>query len=538
MGFAPAPDARHPMNEARQLLKSAGVIGGATMLSRVLGFVRDMVVARAFGASHVADAFYVAYRIPSLLRELFAEGSMSAAFVPVFTQTLTTESREEARRLARAAFSLILVIVTTMTVLGIALAPWLVAVIAPGFGDDPGKAALTTDLTRIMFPYLLWISLAALAMGMLNSVRAFAAPALSPALFNLAIIAAVLLLAPFLDEPVLAVACGVFIGGLAQLLVQLPSLRRTDLALGWLWQPSHPGLRRMGLLLIPTLVGLSVSQVNIFINTLLASYLAQGSVTYLYYAMRLVQFPLGVFGVALSTALLPTLSTHAAKQDATGLRETMAFGLRLIMFITIPAMIGLIALRTPIIHVLFQHGKFEAADTVGTASAVLGYTVGLWAFAGVRVVAPVFYARQDTKTPVIVAAASVMVNIGLSLVLMGPFGHGGLALATAVASCVNFVVLLVVLRRGLGPFGGRALARSAALAVLASAPAGLIGWGMSGLAIWDTAGAWTMKMALLSAAIAGSAAAYGALHALWRTEEARAVWDLVKRRRARATPPS
>jgi putative peptidoglycan lipid II flippase len=523
------------MNETRQVVRAAGIIGGATLLSRVLGFVRDMVVARAFGASQVADAFYVAYRIPSLLRELFAEGSMSAAFVPVFTQTLTTESREEARRLARAAFSLILVVVTIVTVLGIALAPWLVAVIAPGFGDDPGKAALTTDLTRIMFPYLLWISLAALAMGVLNSVRAFAAPALSPALFNLAIIGSVFALAPFLDEPVLSVACGVFIGGLAQLLVQLPSLRRADMSLGWLWQPSHPGLKRMGLLLIPSLVGLSVSQVNIFINTLLASFLAQGSVTYLYYAMRLVQFPLGVFGVALSTALLPTLSTHAAKEDVAALRDTMAFGLRLILFITIPAMVGLIALRTPIIHVLFQHGKFVAADTAGTASALLGYTVGLWAFAGVRVVVPVFYARQDTRTPVLVAAASVLVNIGVSLALMGPWGHGGLAFATAVSSCVNFIVLLIVLRRRLGPFGGRRVARSAALALVASAPAAVIGWVVSGLSVWKDSGAWALKIALISAAIAGSAAAYGLLHAAWKTDEARAVWDLIKRRRARAT---
>ncbi|HET8759763.1 MAG TPA: murein biosynthesis integral membrane protein MurJ [Nitrospiria bacterium] len=522
------------MNEARRVVRAAGVIGAATFLSRVLGFVRDMVVARAFGASQVADAFYVAYRIPSLLRELFAEGSMSAAFVPVFTQTLTTDSREEARRLARAAFSLILVIVATVTVIGMAIAPWLVAVIAPGFGDDPGKAALTADLTRIMFPYLLWISLAALAMGVLNSVRAFAAPALSPALFNLAIIATVFGLAPLLAEPVLAVAWGVFIGGLAQLAVQIPSLQRAGMGLGWFWQPTHPGLAKMGALLIPTLVGLSVSQVNIFINTLLASYLAQGSVTYLYYAMRLVQFPLGVFGVALSTALLPTLSTHAAKQDEAALRETLAFGLRLILFITIPAMIGLIALRTPIIHVLFQHGRFTAADTAGTAVALLGYSVGLWAFAGVRVVVPVFYARQDTKTPVVVAAAAVLVNVGLSLVLMGPLAHGGLALATAIASCVNFTVLLVVLRTRLGPFGGRRVVRSAAIALVASAPAAVIGWGVSGLSLWNVPGAWTEKVALISVAIAASAGAYALLHTLWKTDEATAVWDLLKRRAARS----
>lgn len=524
------------MNEARQVVRAAGVIGAATLLSRVLGFVRDMVVARAFGASHVADAFYVAYRIPSLLRELFAEGSMSSAFVPVFTQTLTTDSREEARRLARAAFSVILVLVATVTMLGVVLAPWLVAVIAPGFGDAPGQVALTTDLTRIMFPYLLWISLAALAMGVLNSVRAFAAPALSPALFNLAIIAAVFLLAPFLDEPVHAVAWGVFVGGLAQLLVQLPSLHRAGMALGWLWQPDHPGLKRMGLLLIPTLVGLSVSQVNIFINTLLASYLARGSVTYLYYAMRLVQFPLGVFGVALSTALLPTMSSHAAKQNLAALRDTLGFGLRLILFIAIPAMVGLITLRTPIIHVLFEHGKFVAADTAGTAAALFGYTVGLWAFAGVRVVVPVFYARQDTKTPVVVAALAVLANVVLSLLLMGPLAHAGLALATALASTLNFVVLLVVLRRRLGPFGGLRVARSAGLALAASLPVALIGWWVSGLTIWSQPGAWILKIALVSAAIAASAGAYALAHTVWKTEEAREVWELLKRRRGRAAP--
>ncbi len=526
------------MNETRQVVRAAGVVGAATLLSRVLGFVRDMVVARAFGASHVADAFYVAYRIPSLLRELFAEGSMSAAFVPVFTQTLTSESREEARRLACAAFSLILVVVAAVTVLGIAFAPWIVAVIAPGFGDDPGKTALTTDLTRIMFPYLLWISVAALAMGVLNSLRAFAAPALSPALFNLSIIAAVFLLAPWLDEPVTAVAWGVVVGGLAQVLVQVPSLRRTGMGLGWRWQPDHAGLRRMGKLLVPTLVGLSVSQVNIFINTLLASFLARGSVTYLYYAMRLVQFPLGVFGVALSTALLPTMSTHAAKQDLAAVRDTLAFGLRLILFITIPAMIGLIALRIPIVHVLFEHGRFVAKDTAGTAAAVLGYTVGLWAFAGVRVVVPAFYARQDTRTPVIAAALSVLANVALSLALMGPLAHAGLALATAAGSALNFVLLLAVLRRRLGPFGGRRVARSAGLALLASLPIAAIGWGVSGLDIWQQPGRWLVKTALIGAAVGLSAGGYAWMQSAWKNEEAAMVWETLRRRRGKPTPPA
>lgn len=508
------------------------MIGAATFLSRVLGFVRDMVVARAFGASHVADAFYVAYRIPSLLRELFAEGSMSAAFVPVFTHTLATQSREEAQRLARAAFSLILVVVSAITMLGVLFAPAIVSVIAPGFGDDPGKSALTAHLTRVMFPYLLWISLAALAMGVLNSLRAFAAPALSPALFNLSIIATVVFLAPFLDEPVVAVAWGVSLGGIAQLAVQIPSLRRLGMGFAWSWQPDHPGLRRMGALLLPTLAGLSVSQVNIFINTLLASYLVQGSVTYLYYAMRLVQFPLGVFGVALSTALLPTLSSQAAKGDVQALRETVSFGLRLILFISLPAMIGLIMLRTPIVHLIFQHGRFGAADTAGTASALLYYTVGLWAFAGVRVIVPVFYARQDTATPVIAAILAVAANIGASLALMGPLGHGGLALATALASALNFLVLLTVLHRRLERFGGRRIARSALQSLIASLPIAVIGGLISSMTIWTQSGAWMAKVILIAGGIGASAASYGALQALWRNEEARFVWQMLRRRSA------
>lgn len=526
-----------PTTEHRRVAKAAGVIGAATFLSRVLGFVRDMVVARAFGASHVADAFYVAYRIPSLLRELFAEGSMSAAFVPVFTRTLATRSREEARQLARAAFSLILIGVTTLTIIGMACAPWIVALIAPGFADDPGKAALTTDLTRIMFPYLLWISLAALAMGVLNSLRAFAAPALSPALFNLSIIVAVWVLAPLLAEPVAAVAWGVFFGGLAQFLVQLPGLRRFGMGLGWRWQPDHPGLRTMGSLLVPTLAGLSVSQVNIFINTLLASYLAVGSVTYLYYAMRLVQFPLGVFGVALSTAILPTLSLHAAKQDLVALRETIGFGLRLIFFITIPAMTGLIALRTPLVHVLFEHGRFLSTDTAGTALAVACYTAGLWAFAGVRVIVPVFYARHDTTTPVVAAVIAVAANVGLSLVLMTPLAHGGLALATALASALNFVMLIGALRRTLGAFGGRRIAYSAAQSLAASVPIGLIGWMVSALPIWQVPGAWIEKILVITVAVGTSAAGYALLHLAWKNEEGRFVWAMVSRRFSRKTPP-
>jgi putative peptidoglycan lipid II flippase len=292
----------------------------------------------------------------------------------------------------------------------------------------------------------------------------------------------------------------------------------------------------MGILLAPTLVGLSVSQLNIFLNTLLASFLARGSVTYLYYAMRLVQFPLGVFGVALSTALLPTLSSQAAKGKTQALRDTLSFGLRLILFITIPAMIGLIALRTPIIHLLFEHGRFLAVDTAATARALLCYTVGLWAFAGVRVVVPVFYAQHDTKTPVITAIVAVAANIGLSLALMGPLGHSGLALATALASVLNMAILLVVLRRRLGRFGGRRIARSALQSIAAALPTVVVGGAISALEVWTEPGVWPTKGAILLVGIGASAGSYVGIQMAWRNPEARFVWELVTRRRAGAAP--
>ena len=327
--------------ERKQLVKSAGVIGIATFSSRILGFIRDIVLARLFGASAAADAFFVAYRIPSLLRELFAEGSMSAAFIPIFSEYLARRSHRDAWELASAAFTTLLTVLTGVSVLGIVIAPWLVPLIAPGFGNDPGKLALTTLLTQIMFPYLLFIGLSALAMGVLNSIRSFAAPAFSPVMFNVVIITSALLLAPLFSQPILAVAGGVVVGGLMQFLIQLPALRKAGLLFGWRSDPGHEGVRRVGRLMAPALIGLSVTQINILVGTILASYFPGGP-TYLFYGMRLIQFPLGVFGVALATAVLPSLATQAAKGNLDELRETLGFGLRLIFFIIFPAMIGLI----------------------------------------------------------------------------------------------------------------------------------------------------------------------------------------------------
>jgi len=458
---------------------------------------------------------------------------MSAAFIPVFSEYLTKRTKRDAWELASAAFTTLLTILTGVCVLGILAAPWVVTLIAPGFSGDAEQQARTTLLTRIMFPYLLCIGLAALAMGVLNSVRSFAAPAFSPVLFNIAIIASAFLLAPLFAEPILAVAFGVVVGGFAQFLSQMPALRKAELLFGWRFDFAHEGVRRIGWLMAPALLGLSVTQINILVSTILASYFPGGP-TYLFYGMRLIHFPLGIFGVALATALLPSLSTQAAKGELDALRGTLGFGLRLIFFMIAPAMVGLILLRVPIVHLFFEHGRFTAADTQGTAAAVLAYAVGLWAFAGVRIVVSAFYSLQDTRTPVLVAAVALAANIALSLLLMGPLRHAGLALATALSAILNMGLLVVFLARRLGAFGWEAILRSHARVLLASVPIVLTCLWIAGLAVWAQPGAWAAKTVMLIVGIGISVGGYVTVHALLGSDELDFLWGLVRRRLARA----
>ena len=514
-------------DENHTVVKAAGLIGAATFSSRILGFVRDMVLARLFGATPAADAFFVAYRVPNLLRELFAEGSMSSAFIPVFTEYHQRRGKADAWELASAVFTTLLTILTGLTLLGILAAPAIVWLLAPGFHDLPDKLATTTWLTRVMFPYLLFISLAALAMGVLNSVRAFAAPAFSPVLFNVCIISAAFFLSPLLNEPIFGVAIGVVVGGAAQFFMQLPGLKTRGLLFGWRFQPRHPGVVRIGKLLVPSLLGMSVTQVNITVSTILASFFA-GAPTYLFYGMRLIQFPLGIFGVALATAILPTLSAQATRGALDELRVTLGFGLRMILFIILPAMVGLILLRVPIVHLFFEHGTFTADDTAATATAVLCYAVGLWAFAGVRIIVAAYYSLQDTKTPAIAAVTAVLANIALSLVLMGPLRHAGLALATALASMVNGTILVAVLNRRLGGVDWGSILKSAGRVMLATAPVVAACLWVAGAAVWTHQGEWIAKSVMLFVAIGLSITGYIAVHALLRSDELDALWGMVR----------
>ncbi|MFQ5949438.1 MAG: murein biosynthesis integral membrane protein MurJ [Nitrospiria bacterium] len=519
---------------------SAGIVALGTFTSRILGFVRDMVLAKIFGASLVADAFYVAYRIPNLLRELLAEGSMSAGFIPVFTEYLTNKGRNEAKELARAAFTILFLVLSVIVSIGILLSPQIITVIVPGFLGDPRKFQLTTGLTRIMFPFLFFISMAALAMGILNSTRHFAPPAFSSASFNVVSILILLGLTPLLPEPVYAAAIGVTLGGVAQCLIQLPTLIREGFSLSFRRPifPLHHGVVRIGKLLLPTTVGLSVTQVNILVNTLLASYLPVGSVSYLYYGLRLIHFPLGIFAIAIATALLPTLSEQASKGDTEALRQSFSFGLRLVFFITFPAMLGLILFRTHIVHLLFEHGEFDRLATQGTADAVLFYSLGLWAFAGVRILVPVFYSFQDTKTPVKIAVISMLLNLLLNILLMFPLKHRGLALATSLSATFNFSFLLVLLKRRIGWIDGKRIILSHLKAALASLTMLIPFFWMRNQAVWESGGRWEIKTVILFTVILASVLMYFFVQALLKSEEVLFLAGLLKerlKRRSRQT---
>ena len=523
------------MDTKGTIARSAGIISLATFISRVLGYAKDMILARYFGATGISDTFFVAFRIPNLLRELFAEGSMSSAFIPVLTEYRTHQGDEEAKRLVRITFTFMLICAGLFCVAGTIFAPELVTLIAPGFLGDAGKFSQTVLLTRIMFPFLLFISLAALVMGALNTRRVFFVPALAPAMLNVTIILVVLTLVPLLHQPIIAVAVGVTLGGLVQCGFQLPAFFRRGYDLRMDFQFRHPGLKKMSILIMPATMGMAVAQVNIFVSTILASYLAQGSITYLYYSMRLIQFPIGIFGVAMGMAVLPTLSEHAVRGEMDKLREDFSFALRLLFFITVPAMIGLIALREPVVNILFQRGMFDYGATVGTADALLFYATGIWAIVGVRIVTATFYSLNDTRTPVKVAAAAVVINIIMSLLLMNPLKHSGLAFANAIASSVNFILLFYFLRRRLGRIDAKRILKSFIKICVASIIMGVLGWRVLHGEMWTASGRVVEKTLYLSGTIAACVGIYLTISFLLKGDEMNYLYDRVKDRLRRGT---
>ncbi|BBD08815.1 murein biosynthesis integral membrane protein MurJ [Desulfovibrio ferrophilus] len=506
-------------SHSKTVAKNAAVVGGATLASRILGFLRDLIIAFALGAGPMADAFFVAFRLPNLLRRLFGEGSLTMAFVPVFTRTREDSGEAEAHTFARSALVWLVLILGVITACAGLLAKPLVLVVAPGFADDPQLVAVTAELVRICFPYIIFISGVALCMGILNSSGHFLAPALAPCILNTVLIASALAGVAMGWSVPHCLAWGVVLAGLGQWLLQQPYLARLGFSWRGPWSFSNPGVKKTGKLMLPTVFGAAVYQINIILGTVLASFLAVGSISYLYYADRLVQFPLGVFGVAVSTAALPSLSLLAAKGQMDDFRQTLSASLRLTLFISLPAAAGLIGLSEPIVSLLFGRGAFSAEAVSMTAWALVGYGVGLPAFAMVRPLVSACYALQDTRTPVRAAVVSLLVYVISGVTLMQVMDHVGLALATTISSWVNAGLLLRGLNRHLGRWAD--FWRQVALFVALSLVMGAAAWLTIGL------GRWAVALVPLWGV------GYGVATWLLKVPEARMVVDVLRRRLGR-----
>jgi putative peptidoglycan lipid II flippase len=455
------------------------------MTSRILGVVREQVLAAMFGAGNAMDAFNVAFRIPNLMRDLFAEGAMSAAFVPTFTRKLTKDGKASAWRLGNYVVNALVVITGILVVIGIVFAEPLVTAFAGEYREVPGKLELTVLLTRIMLPFLTLAALAAAAMGMLNSLHIFFIPALSPAMFNVATIACALALVPLMPHlglpGIAAIAIGTLVGGVAQVGLQWPRLRHE----GFRYRPEllwkDEGLRRVLVLMGPGTLGVAATQVNVFVNTMLATGEGTGAVSWLNFAFRLMYLPIGLFGVSIATATLPTVSRHAAQQDTVAVRGTIADGMSLMMMLNVPATLGLMVLATPIVRLIFERGAFTAADTAATAGALQLYAVGLVGYSVVRIASPTFYALGRNRTPVQVSVATVLFNAALNVMLVRALGFRGLALGTSIAALFNASLLLFFLRRHLAGLEERRIAGALARIAFASV---LMGVAAAGVNLW------------------------------------------------------
>ena len=512
-----------PSGDTGRIARSAGAVSLAVMCSRVLGLIREQVFAGLFGAGFAQDAFVVAFRVPNLLRDLFGEGALSAAFVTVFSEYDANRGAEATWRLASNVLVFFAILISALTLVGIYLAGPIVDLLAPDFSQIAGKTELTVQLTRIMFPFLCCVSLAAVVMGVLNTKGKFFVPALSSSFFNLGSIVGGLSLAwlfPRFGEPAIAgMAWGTLIGGAMQLLIQLPALRRVGFRFRFTFNPTDPGLRRILLLMLPATIGLSATQINIFVNTNFAASCAEGSVSWLNYAFRLVQLPIGVFGVALSIAIMPVLARQAAVKDMASLKQTFISSLVLVFALAVPATAGLALLSEPIIRLIFEHGAFTAADTVQTAAALSYYAVGLFAYSAIKVMVPVFYAIGNTRFPVIASFLGVAVNILTITLVIDLLQHRGIALSTSCAMILNFLFLGGVLFRKLDGLPLGYLAAGLGRILLAAGVMSAVIWGGQHLIGHWLAGPLWLQIAALALLIGVAVGIYGAGLQLLRLPE-------------------
>ncbi len=500
-----------PMNPPRKsLLTALATVSSMTLVSRILGFIRDAVIARVFGAGMATDAFFVAFRIPNLLRRLFAEGAFAQAFVPVLSEYRTRRGEAETRVLVDRTASLLGVTLILVSIVGMLLAPVIIYISAPGFSGE--RFDLTVAMLRVTFPYVLFISLVSFAGGVLNTWSRFAVPAFTPTLLNVAMIIATVFVAPHVEPPAMALAWGVFAGGVLQLALQVPALMRIGMLPRFDLVFSDPGVRRILTLMAPAALGVSVSQVSLIINTIFASFLESGSVSWLYYADRLMEFPTGLLGVALGTVLLPSLSRHFADNDTAEYSKLLDWGLRLTLLFALPSSVALAILSVPLVTTLFHYGQFTVSDVAMTRQALMAYSVGLTGLILVKVLAPGFYARQNIRTPVRIALATLLMTQALNAVFILPLKHAGLALAIGLGACLNAALLYRGLRsRGFfhpQPGWARFVGK---LAVALVVMAAVLWFGMGPESWWLSASGMLRVAALGGMVVMGSGVYFAAL---------------------------
>jgi putative peptidoglycan lipid II flippase len=494
------------------LLKALGTIGSFTLVSRILGITRDVLVARIFGAGMATDAFFVAFKLPNLLRRLFAEGAFSQAFVPILGEYKNRRGHEETKLLVDHVTTLLAIILFLVTLIGIIAAPILIYISAPGFVATPAKFDLTVQLLRISSPYIFFISLVAVASGILNTYNKFWVPAFTPILLNLCFIGAALWLAPYFDPPIMALAWAVFIAGFVQLAFQLPFLKKIGMLPTLRFSLKDAGVWRVIKQMGPAIFGVSISQISLIINTIFASFLVAGSVSWLYYADRLMEFPSGVLGAAIATILLPSLSKHHADGNPLEYSKLLDWGLRLTFMLTLPAALALGMIAVPLLATFFHHGAFTVHDVFMTRNALVGYSVGLIGILSVKVLAPGFYARQDIRTPVKIGMITLLATQAMNLLFIGWLQHAGLALAIGLGSCLNSTILFYLLRKRdiyqPEPGWGKFLAKlGAAMLVL-----GLTLWfGMGSEKSWLTSGGWMRIWRLTGLVVMGMTAYFAVL---------------------------
>ena len=522
------------MTDKKHILKSASIISLVTVVSRVLGYLRDQRIALLLGTTPAADAYVLAYRIPNLFRRLVAEGSMTASFIPVFTTYMREKTREEVWEFANRLFWTLSLVVALITVLGMVFSPSVVHL----FAGKNVAGIQAVELNRIIFPYLFFIALAALAQGVLNCFHVFGLPAATPIFLNLATILFTFgFVRQYFKDSATAIVVGVLVGGVLQFLIQVPQLVKKGMKFNFGISFSHPGIQNVARLMLPRLFGIGIGQINLFVDTRFAtaSGMPEGSLAALYLADRVMELVLGGYAIAVATAILPMMSHEAAAKNYESLKRTLAFSVRIVAFITVPAALGLMILREPIIRVLFQHGQFVAESTKLTARALLYYSIGLPALASVKLVVPAFYSTGDTKTPVVVASISLVINIVLNIIFLGFFfkrvQNGGPALATAIACFFDFFALFIIFRVRHGSMGTMEILRSFTKISVCAGIMGIACWLANYYTAFTVHSRFLVQLLVFSAMIVGATALYLVLAWLFRCHEVQEVYGIATRKR-------